>query len=212
MSWAHLLKIKLFKSRPNSNKYLHVALPYDWMTIFLRNNSHQLHYTSKSDIVDKHLANHEGSVFPIWVIIISDHSSSSWGIGCFMEVASKPPTPTFLSIYSTYSCEEKKGETKRRNLEETIFPLLPILSPSRSSLLLSVERKIMESWQEEVGQSSWKEENEVGEKIWAKATTHQLCITLFFFFWLCYFSWCIQWYFLNLSWRNFVQIWDDNGS
>lgn len=112
MSWAHLLKIKLFKSRPNSNKYLHVALPYDRMTIFLRNNSHQLHYTPKSDIVDKHLANHEGSVFPIWVIIISDHSSSSWGIGCFMEVASKPPIPHFSLYIQPIRVKRKKERQK----------------------------------------------------------------------------------------------------
>lgn len=53
--WAHVLKIKPFKSGPNIHKWSCATLLYDQMMIFLRNNSHQLHYAPKFDIVDKHL-------------------------------------------------------------------------------------------------------------------------------------------------------------
>lgn len=53
---VHLLKIKLCRNRPNTDKYLCATLPYDQIMIFLSNNSYQLHYAPKSDIEDKHFS------------------------------------------------------------------------------------------------------------------------------------------------------------
>lgn len=162
--WAHSLKIKPFKSKPNTNICSCATLPLDPMIVFL-----QITFTNSTTLQSlivriSTLLPHERIAFCMWKLF-GDCFCGSFGLGSFTEIAS-----IHQFHFASYIIIQLM-RVLRKKKKKVIYPLLPSLDPSRSSLVQRVERKVLDFEKKRSGINEvikWLEKKQSQGEDWCK--------------------------------------------